>query len=115
MTLHNTVEPCYTGHMTENGSKILDRLRKNRDKRDALLTERDALILEAKRAGVAVTHIADAIGLDRTQVHRIIRTEMDRPALEYAKARREAMTEEERAAEDAEHAALHKRVFDNKN
>ena len=37
------------------------------------MIERDRLILEAKAAGAAVTHIAEAVGLDRTQVHRIIR------------------------------------------
>lgn len=35
--------------------------------------ERDALIISAKDVGVPVTKIADAIGLDRTMVHRIIR------------------------------------------
>jgi DNA-binding MarR family transcriptional regulator len=53
--------------------EILARLKKNRARREQNLTERDGLILEAKAAGVPVTHIAEAIGLDRTQVHRIIR------------------------------------------
>lgn len=51
----------------------LVQLRANRDKREKLMAERDRLILEAKAAGAAVTHIAEAVGLDRTQVHRIIR------------------------------------------
>lgn len=36
--------------------------------------ERDRLIVEASvEGGVPVTHIAKAVGLDRTQIHRIIR------------------------------------------
>lgn len=52
---------------------MLSNLRRNREKRDALLAQRDLQILEARLAGVPVTHIAEAVGLDRTQVHRIIR------------------------------------------
>jgi DNA invertase Pin-like site-specific DNA recombinase len=53
-------------------TELLKRLRANASKREALSAERDALIREAKAAGVPVTHIAAAIGLTRQQVHRII-------------------------------------------
>lgn len=51
----------------------LTRLREHRAAQDKLTGERDRLILDAKDAGAPVTHIANAIGLDRTQIHRIIR------------------------------------------
>ena len=51
----------------------LSRLKKNAQRRDELVRERDDLIFLAKTEGVPVTHIAEAIGLDRTQVHRILR------------------------------------------
>jgi len=51
---------------------ILKRLRANAGKREALSRERDELIREAKAAGLPVTHIAEAVGLTRQQVHRII-------------------------------------------
>lgn len=47
-------------------------LRRNAKKRAESLEERDALIVAAKRAGVPVSHIADAAGLSRAQAHRII-------------------------------------------
>jgi DNA invertase Pin-like site-specific DNA recombinase len=53
-------------------TELLKRLRANASKREALSAERDALIREAKAAGVPVTHIAEAIGLTRQQVHRIL-------------------------------------------
>ena len=52
---------------------ILTRLKNNAQLRDELVRERDDLIFLAKTEGVPVTHIAEAIGLDRTQVHRILR------------------------------------------
>jgi hypothetical protein len=51
----------------------LTALKKNAEHRDALIIERDTLIFQAKSEGAPVTHIADAIGLDRTQIHRILR------------------------------------------
>jgi predicted transcriptional regulator len=53
-------------------SDILKRLRANAGKREAVSSERDALILEAAGAKIPVTHIAQAVGLTRQQVHRII-------------------------------------------
>lgn len=54
---------------------VLEQLRRNRVERERLDGERDALILEAAAASprIPVTHIAEAVGLDRTHVHRIIR------------------------------------------
>jgi DNA invertase Pin-like site-specific DNA recombinase len=52
---------------------LLKLLRANASKREALSAERDALIREAKAAGIPVTHIAEAVGLSRAQVHNIIR------------------------------------------
>lgn len=37
-----------------------------------MLSERDALVIQAKAEGVAVTHIAIAAKLSRSQVHRIL-------------------------------------------
>jgi hypothetical protein len=51
---------------------ILNQLRANASKRDALSSERDQLILWAAAAKIPVTHIAEAVGLTRQQVHRII-------------------------------------------
>jgi DNA invertase Pin-like site-specific DNA recombinase len=53
-------------------TELIERLRANASKRDTLSRERDDLIREAKAAGVPVTHIAEAIGLTRQQVHRIL-------------------------------------------
>lgn len=52
---------------------LLKRLRANVSKRDSLSRERDELILEASAAKIPVTHIAEAVGLSRAQVHNIIR------------------------------------------
>ena len=54
-------------------TNILKRLRAHAAKQETLSRERDALILEAKEDSVPVTHIAEAIGLHRTHVHRILR------------------------------------------
>jgi predicted transcriptional regulator len=56
-------------------TELLKRLKANASKREAVSVERDALIREAKAAGIPVTHIAEAIGLTRQQVHRIIADE----------------------------------------
>lgn len=53
-------------------AEILALLRKNAARRDALLEERDRLIVEARSAGATVVDIAEAIGLSRMQVHRIL-------------------------------------------
>jgi hypothetical protein len=48
-------------------------LKHNPQKRVGLALERDELVFEAKTMGLPVTHIAAAIGLDRIQIHRILR------------------------------------------
>lgn len=53
--------------------EILGRLRRIAAKRAELLEERDRLIVEAKDAGVPVSHIAEAAGLSRVQTHKIIK------------------------------------------
>lgn len=50
----------------------LEALRTNCTQRAKLDAERDDLIVAAKRAKKPVTHIADAAGLSRMQVHRIL-------------------------------------------
>jgi len=50
----------------------LDALRRNAKLRAGLVADRDALILKAKDQGTPVVHIAEAVGLTRQQVHRII-------------------------------------------
>jgi DNA invertase Pin-like site-specific DNA recombinase len=52
--------------------EILTRLRRIAAKRSELLEERDRLIVEAKDAGVPVSHIAEAAGLSRVHTHKII-------------------------------------------
>lgn len=51
----------------------LKALRQNRDRRSDLTEERDRLIVQAKGARVPVSHIAEAVGLSRAQVHNIIK------------------------------------------
>ncbi|MEO6116271.1 MAG: helix-turn-helix domain-containing protein [Pseudolysinimonas sp.] len=54
-------------------SDTLRALKLNARMRDTLAIERDSLIFQAKSDGLPVTQIAEAIGLERTQVHRILR------------------------------------------
>jgi hypothetical protein len=51
---------------------LLQELEANTTRREKLLAERDRLILAAKEAHVPVVRIAEAAGLTRQQVHRII-------------------------------------------
>lgn len=51
---------------------LLALLRKNAARRDELLTDRDRLIVEARAAGATTVAIAEAAGLSRMQVHRIL-------------------------------------------
>lgn len=51
---------------------LLAELRRNAKKRSDTIQERDVLIRRAKDAGVPVVKIAEAVGLTRQQVHRII-------------------------------------------
>lgn len=62
-----TVASCYTQDMTT--IKQLEKVTKVIPK---LLSERDALVIQAKQEGTPVTHIAAAANLSRSQVHRII-------------------------------------------
>lgn len=50
----------------------LDELGKNAALRRGLTEQRDKLITSANAAGVPVTHIAEALGLTRQHVHRIL-------------------------------------------
>lgn len=50
----------------------LRELEQNTRQREALLAERDRLIVAAKNAGNTVVRIAEAAELHRTHVHRII-------------------------------------------
>jgi predicted transcriptional regulator len=51
---------------------ILAELRRNAKKRADATAERDGLIVRAKAAGIPVVKIAEAVGLTRQQIHRII-------------------------------------------
>jgi hypothetical protein len=52
---------------------VLAVLRRNAAARARLLAERDQLIREARDANVPVVWIAEAVGLTRMQVHRILK------------------------------------------
>jgi len=72
-------------------------LRRNAKRRAESLEERDSLIVAAKRAGVPVSHIADAAGLSRAQAHRII---AERDPID-ADARREILEEDMQSPDPA--------------
>lgn len=84
--------------------RLLNELVENTAQREELAIDRDALIVRAWGAGAPVTHIAEAAGLDRTQVHRIVKNpwivvrESDLLILSVWRTEREALAELENFA-----------------
>ena len=103
--LHRVSHHSTLLHVPNPADLTLEQLESNRDERERLLRLRDALIVTAWGQGVPVTRIAERVGLDRTQIHRIVKDpwivarEADLQILSVWRTRQEAETASAQAME----------------